>query len=560
MLLDELRIADLTVIEEATLRLAPGLTVVTGETGAGKTMVVTALELLLGERADPDLVRAGSTAAVVEARAVPPPPNAVDDGWAGADDDELVVSREVVSRDASGSARSRARIGGRLAPVSALADVLGRWVEVHAQGEHARLARPDVQRALLDRYAGDPHGRTLAAYRGAWRARQDVREQLESLEGDRRERAREAERLRYEIDEIDAAGLDPDRDPQLAEERSRLEHAEQLAEAAARAAAALGEDGASVPLGVAVEALRHAAGHDRELDDLLARVEGLVAEIVEARRDLDRYGEHVESDPQRLEELRARQRLVADLTRKYGDDVAAVLAYRAEAEERLGRLDVDDRTACELADRASELDADLERLAGDVRDGRLLAAERLTADVTRHLVDLAMPHATFTIEVEPAEAGQDGADRVAFVLAPNPGEPARPLATAASGGERSRVALAVEVALADVDDARVLVFDEVDAGVGGATAMAVGEKLARLAAGRQVLCVTHLAQLAAFADVHHVVEKGIRDGRTVTTTRRVDDDERPAELLRMLSGVTDRESGLAHARELLGEARRRRAG
>jgi DNA repair protein RecN (Recombination protein N) len=559
--IDELHIRGLGVIEDASLRLAPGLTVVTGETGAGKTMLVTALELLLGARADSALVRRGADAALAEAVIAPPPAEAAD--WVGEGDEELVVSREIPA-----DGRSRARIGGRLAPVSALADVLGRHVEVHAQHEHVRLTRPEVQRSLLDRYAGDPHGRTLATYREAHATWRELIRRRDRLEADARERARELDRLRFEVAEIDAAQLDPDVDEDLGRELELLAHAEEVQLAAATAATALGSEGAQEPLGVAVDALRRLAVDDVTLDELRGRADALAAEASELAADVRAFGEATEADPQRLAELQDRQALVRQLTRKYGADVAAVLDYADEARRRLEELETAEADAGDLDRRLTEGEERLRALAEDVRRGRRTAAGRLAEVVDGHLADLAMPHGRFHVEVEPLDAGElaaDGADRVTFLLAPNPGEPARPLAQASSGGERSRVSLAVEVALADVDDASVLVFDEVDAGIGGATAMAVGEKLARLAAGsggraRQVLCVTHLAQLAAFADVHHVVEKGLRDGRTVTTTRQVAADDRVPELSRMLGGDPAATAGLEHARELLAVANNRRAG
>lgn len=560
-MIDELHIRGLGVIEDADLRLAPGLTVITGETGAGKTMVVTALGLLLGDRADSSLVRAGSERAIAEARFSPAPATAAD--WIDGDDD-LVVSREIPA-----DGRSRARINGRLAPVSALSEVLGGVVEVHAQHEHVRLARADVQRQLLDRFAGDPHARTLGEYREIHTRWREAVSALESLEADARERARTMDRLTYELEELERAGLDVDRDAGIDDELEVLEHAEEVQLGIAHASAALGEDGASEPLGVAVEALRRLPHDDGELDALRSRVVGLAAEASELVADLRAYGERVDASPETLEELRSRQQLIRQLARKYGDDVEAIVEYGRRAAEELMALQDAEADAGETEERAAELESELRRLSEDIRRGRRTAAERLVEVVDGHLADLAMPHARFGVEVEPLDdgtLGPDGADRVIFTLAANPGEPARPLATAASGGERSRVSLAVEVALADVDQASVLVFDEVDAGIGGATAMAVGEKLARLArggpdgTGRQVICVTHLAQLAAFADVHHIVEKGVSSGRTVTTTRHVGEDERVGELSRMLGGDATREAGLEHARELLHEAGRRRAG
>ena len=551
-MLDELHIHGLGVIEDATLRLAPGLTVVTGETGAGKTMLVTALQLLLGSRADTDLVRSGAGAARVDARFCPAPPGA--EPWTD-DPGELVVSREVPAEG-----RSRARMGGRLAPAGALAEVLGPHVEVHAQHDHHRLTRPAVQRALLDAYAGDPHARTLTAYGDAYRTWRDARARLDDLRTGARERARELDRLRFELDEIAAVGIDPDADSRLDDRLAGLEHAEELQLGLARAAAALGSDGALDPVGVAVDALRRLPADTEATRELRGRVEELASLAADVAADLRDQADTVEADPEQLSVLLERRAALQALQRKYGDDLDAVLAYEARAVARVTELEADDDASSGLEGQVAELETEVIRLADAVRDSRRVAAERLAATVEGHLADLAMPHAHVEVAVTPTTPGPDGADEVTYLLAANPGEPPRPLATAASGGERSRVALAIEVALADVEDAAVLVFDEVDAGIGGATAMAVGEKLARLAAGgrRQVLCVTHLAQLAAYADVHHVVEKGIADGRTVTTSRHVADDDRVAELSRMLGGDTG-DAARAHARELLDEAGRRRA-
>jgi DNA repair protein RecN (Recombination protein N) len=554
--IEELHIRGLGVIEDATLRLAPGLTVVSGETGAGKTMLVTALSLLLGARADATLVRTGAPAAFVDAVVSPPPPEA--EGWIGEDDDHLIVSREIPA-----DGRSRARVAGRLAPVSALAEVLGRHVEVHAQHEHVRLSRPEVQRGLVDRYAGDPHARVLATYRERYATWRELLDRRNRLHADARERARELDRLRFEVDEIDTAELDPELDDQLDRALERLANADELERGAAIASAALGSDGAQEPLGVAVDALRRLPVDDPELDRLRSRLEGVVAETAELAVDVRAYGEAVDADPARLAELQERKRLVASLTRKYGIDVPAVLMWADEARARLLELEAEEQDADALDDRLAEAHAGVLAAAEDLRRGRRAASDVLADVVDGHLAELGMPHARFSVSVEPLppdELAASGGDRVTFLLAPNPGEPARAIAQAASGGERSRVSLAIEVALADVDDARVLVFDEVDAGIGGATAMAVGRKLARLAAGegdrrRQVLCVTHLAQLAAFADVHHVVEKGLTAGRTVTTARQIAETERVAELSRMLGGDATAEAGLEHARELLEQAR-----
>ena len=550
--IDELQIRALGVIEEADLALAPGLTVVTGETGAGKTLLVTALQLLLGARADTSLVRHGEDDARVAARLVPAPPEAT--AWT--DDDELVVEREL--RDG----RSRARIAGRLAPISALEEVLGGHVEVHAQGEHARLLRPDEQRRLLDRFAGPEHAEALAAHAELYAELREVQHRLQRLEDDARERQRTMDRLRHELAEIEAVAPDPASDGDLAARLAVLEHAEELALAAGRAAAALGTEGVGQPLGEAVEALRRLPAPDPALDEAHERVVALTEEVRDLATTLRRHGEELAADPERLEELRARQRALQELYRRYGADPVQVLEHAEAAAKQLLVLEDEEADAGGLEQRAAQLEEEVRASAAGLRAARRAAADRLTAGVDARLADLGMPHAGFHVVLDDAPAARHGADRVRFELAANPGEPPASLEKAASGGERSRVMLAIEVTLADAEGASVLVFDEVDAGIGGATALAVGETLARLArvgSGRQVLCVTHLAQLAAFADVHHTVVKEVVDGRTVTRVERVADEDRVAELARMLGGDAGGAAGREHARTLLEEAARRAA-
>lgn len=548
----ELHIRDVGVIDDVTVELSPGLTVVSGETGAGKTMVVGALQLLRGERADADQVRAGARQALVEARLAPPPASAVD----YTDEDALIAAREIVADGAS--ARSKARLGGRMAPVGALSEVLGSAVDVHAQSDSVRLADERWQRALLDRFGGDELARQLDAYRRAWAAWRDADAELRRLTTDERDRAQQLQRLRDELAEIDAVEPQAGEEESLDAELSRLAHAEDLASAAAAAAEAVGADGgARDALGSGVAALRPAAGMDAVLDGHAERLEGLAAEAQDVAFALRSYAEDVEVDDERLAALRARKTALLDLCRKYGPDAAAVVAYADDARAEIERLAGGEERAAELAETVERARGERDDAAAALREARARAGERLAAEVDRHLGDLAMESARFSVELEAADPGPEGADRVRFVLAANPGEAALPLAKAASGGERSRVALAVRLALADADDTPVMVFDEIDAGIGGAVATEVGRKLADLARGRQVLCVTHLAQLAAFADVHLTVTKSLtEDGRTAASVTSLDEDDRVTELSRMLSGATGSELAAGHAAELREAARR----
>jgi DNA repair protein RecN (Recombination protein N) len=558
--IEELHIRGLGVIDDVHLELAPGLTVVTGETGAGKTMIVTALQLLLGARASSDLVRRGAESATIDAVLTVPAGADVSPAgaWGGAEDGTLIVSRDVPT-----DGRSRARIGGRPVPVSALAELLGPHVEVHGQHEHGRLARSSVQRTLLDVFAGPDHALALTAYREAYAAWRGLVARAELLRTDSRERARRLAQLTAERDEIDAARIDREVDGRLDQDLERLANVEALREVVSTAVEALGgEEGALDRIATAGTALRRAPGSDAELAALGERLAIAGRDLSDLVADLASAAADLQSDDARLDALQLRRRDLTALMRRYGATLEDVLAHRASvADEAVELLSLEaDADGLEGA-VATALSA--VRSAGAVVSaGRRRAALVLQDAVAGHLRELALAHAELEVQVRPRAGdvpGADGLDDVDVLLAANPGEPAVRLGDGASGGERSRVALAVEVALAEVDDAGVLVFDEVDAGVGGSTALAVGEKLARLAHSgsrpRQVLCVTHLAQVAAFADVHHVVEKVVVDGRTVTRVRRVAEGERVAELSRMLGGEATADAGLGHARGLLEAAR-----
>jgi DNA repair protein RecN (Recombination protein N) len=551
-MLDELHIRDIGVIQDVTLRLGPGLNVLTGETGAGKTIIVSALELLRGARASGPQVREGAAAAVAEARLHPVPPAA--GSWLDDGDDELVVARELSVSDGGG--RSRARIGGRLAPVSALRELTDGLIELHGQQDSTRLATPAAQRDLLDRFGGEAVAVALATYRGAWRATTRARRDLDELRATNRERVRERDRLRFELDEIAAVDPAPGEEVRLDAELRRLEHAEALLLAARQAADRLtGDAGARDALGAAVAELRAVDGVDAELDELHERLERVATEAQDLGLELAGYADGVALDPAGLDQLRTRRAAIAQLIRKYGADASEVVAYADEARARVARLTADDEREEALAGQLATLQARLGEAAVALRTARTAAGARLAAVVDEHLDELAMPGAHLQVRCAEVAPGPDGADRVELLLAANPGEPALELGRFASGGERSRIALALRLALADADDTPVLVFDEIDAGIGGAVARAVGAKLAALARGRQVLCVTHSPQLAAHADAHFVVTKRAEGGRTRSSVRRLGDDERVGELSRMLSGSADSAAATRHADELLATAR-----
>ena len=568
-MLAELRIRDLGVIDDARLEVSAGLNVLTGETGAGKTMVVDALALLLGGRADPGAVRAGRPAALVEGRLRTGDDLQVAAALASADvtdeDGEVVVARQVLVEG-----RSRAQLQGRMATVAAVAEVVRPLVEVPGQHEFQDLLRPGVQRDLLDRFAGDPVLAPRAAFAAGWRRLRTVTRELDDLATRAREREREIDLLRHQLEEIDAAQVRVGESVELAAEAERLENAEALQQAAALAHQLLEGDedaGAVTALGAAARAVHGPGGHDRALGELAERAQALAAEVGDLASSLRAYAEAVLVDPARLEEVNLRMARLRDLERKYGDDEAAVLAFAGEAAHRLAELEGGTLRSEALEAEAAELRRELAGTGAALTAARQEAADRLGEAIRVELADLAMPSATVVVAVEQdlddaglevggrcLAATEDGLDRVDFRLAAHPGAPLRPLGRAASGGELSRVMLALRVVLAGVDRTPTLVFDEVDAGVGGRTAAAVGRRLAQLARRHQVLVVTHLPQIAAHADRHFTVEKTSAGGTTSTELRLLDDAGRVGELSRLLAGMEGSGLAQAHAEELLAAA------
>ncbi|MCW2740248.1 MAG: recN [Blastococcus sp.] len=568
--LTELRIRGLGSIDDVTLELGRGLTVVTGETGAGKTMVVTGLTLLFGGRADPGRVRANGRAGV-EGRLELPPDSpawerAADAGADPDDDGSLILARTV-----SAEGRSRAFLGGRSVPVGVVAELAEGLLAVHGQSDQLRLSRPAEQRRALDRYAGSGHVALLERYREAHQRWRRLAADLERRRAQAQELAQAADVLRHGLAEIAAVGPEPGEDETLATQAKRLADADALRAAADQARLALVGDvtgdlgAAEVPqdataaLAIAERAL---AGSDDPALVLLAQdLADAVAVVSDVAGQLAGYTADLDADPGRLAEVLDRRATVTALVRKYaapGEGLAGVLAWAEDAEGRLSELDVSDETLGALAAERDAARSEVDELGGQVSAGRRAAADGFAAEVAHELAGLAMKSATvsFSIDSHPDEPGPDGVDEVALLLAAHPGAPARPVHKGASGGELSRVMLAIEVVFAGADPVPVMVFDEVDAGVGGQAAGEIGRRLARLARDHQVVVVTHLAQVAAFADTHVVVDKSPDTGAGVTATdiRAVDGEDRVRELARMLSGLADSDTGQAHARELLAVA------
>jgi len=522
-MLHELAVTDLGVIGELTLVLEPGMTAVTGETGAGKTLVVEAIELLMGGRADPAMVRHGASEAVVEGRFVI--------------DGEEVVLRRVVPREG----RSRAYVDGHLATATSLSTRGTDLVDLHGQHDHQSLLAASVQREALDRFAGIDLG-PLEQARLAVRA---IDDRLAELGGDERGRAREIDLLRFQVDELVAAGLDdPEEDQALEVEEDLLADAQAHQDAAALASRALDvDDGATASLAEAIAAL----DGRRPFEAQVSRLRDVAAELTDVAAEVRSSGEAIVQDPERQATIRERRRLLHDLQRKYGESLAEVIEFRDQASRRLLELEDHDRLAAELdLERARAVQA-VEAAERVVGAARRAAAPALAEATEAHLRDLAMAKARMEISV-----GDDPGDDVRFLLAANPGSPPQPLAKVASGGELARSMLALRLVLTAAPS--TLVFDEVDAGIGGTAASAVGRALARLGEGHQVLVVTHLAQVAAFADAQVEVRKQDRRGTTTTSVHPLDPAQRVVEIARMLSGSPDSEAARRHAEELLVEA------
>lgn len=587
-MLTEIRIDGLGVISTATAQFHAGLTVLTGETGAGKTMVVTSLHLLSGARADAGRVRLGAAKAVVEGRFVIDDINdtaraavgeVLESAAAEADEDGSVIAVRTVNSDG----RSRAHLGGRGVPAAVLGEFTSRLLTVHGQNDQLRLQRPEQQLAALDQFAGDGVAGLLRKYQVHRRSWLDARSELLERTARSRELALEADRLKHSLTEIDGIAPEPGEDVRLVAEIRRLSDLDSLREAAVGAHEALsGPADAPVDGGGVLDLLGGARARLDSADDpgltaLAPRLGEAIAVVVDVATELSGYLSELPSDPGALDSMLTRQAELKSLTRKYAPDIDGVIAWADESRARLDSLDVSEDALAKLA-------GEVETAAGKVRESarklsaaRAKAAGKLATAVSAELAGLAMGKARLEVQVRPMpastqdsapieidgaslHAGSAGVDEVEFRLSAHSGAQSLPLSKSASGGELSRVMLALEVVLAGSDHGATMVFDEVDAGVGGRAAVEIGKRLARLARTHQVIVVTHLPQVAAFADTHLVVDKSDDGkGKVDSGVRTLTDEERVVELARMLAGLDDTETGRAHAEELLETARAERA-
>ncbi len=552
VVLTEIFVQNVALIEAATLELAPGLNAITGETGAGKTLLATALQMLLGGRARAEAVRSGSKKATIEGTFVLPEGvgekmlrDSLGDLVEEVDAGEEILLRRTLTEEG----RSRCYVGGVTVPVKALAALGERLVSYHGQREQARLVGPAEQLGILDDFLDEESLRAKDDLGELWIQVERNRRELADLRSSSEARVREVEFLRYQVAELEEAGYSAAEYEDLARERDRLRNVTDLLAAAAAAGAALSGEEGSATDGVAraETELDRAAGYDEGFGDLLNRLRGLSAELQDVAYELRSYLDELEADPNRLEVVEDRIQALRALERKYGSDVEA---YLAEARARLSRLENFEEETAGLEGRIREGEAELERLGETLSAGRGRAAEELSGKVQENLGDLNLGRTTFRAELVEGTLGPNGKERVEFVIRSNPGEPELPVRRYASGGELSRIMLAIRLAQGRVEPGATYVFDEVDAGIGGETATAVGAKLRELGERNQVLTITHLPQIASEASSHVVVAKAASDGRTLTSIRRVEGEERRRELARMLSGRVD-EASLAHARELL---------
>ncbi|MBN2822624.1 MAG: DNA repair protein RecN [Coriobacteriia bacterium] len=532
----ELHVRDLALVDDAWIEFGPGLTVLTGETGAGKTVLVGALKLLLGERADATLVRSGSHEAVVEGRF-------------DLDGREVLVRRRV-----SAEGRSRCTVDGEMATVGAIAELLGPAVDLHGQHDHQSLLSPANHAGYLDRFSGEPARLALLAYADAYSVLKGAEQEVATLEATLADRERQADYLQFQIRDIESVSPRPGEDAELEALLPRLRFGERLTTASAAGYQALkGEAGAVDLLAEAVSLLGPAAGLDPAFDEMRDAALHLTDDVEDLAGRLREYAESVEHDPRALEDTESRLAAIAALKRKFGPSLDDVLCTKTQAEQQLAMLDAGEEGLSEARGRVAQAESALRSAGAGLMAIRDSVTTPFETALTQAAQDLALSKAVFEvqrIELPFEQWRESGPERVEFLFSASAGDPARPLAKIASGGEVSRVMLALKGVLGGADETPVLVFDEVDAGIGGATATAVGERLSSLASGRQVLAVTHLAQVASFAERQIVVFKAEEDGRTVTRTREVAGASRVAEIARMLSGE-ESEASVAHARELL---------
>jgi len=557
-MLVELHVTNFALIDRLDLTFGAGLNILTGETGAGKSIIIDALGLALGGRAGADLVRTGSAKATVEAvfdlshAPAEVRRRLVEAGLDGEEEeDTLLVTREL----ARAGGKSQCRINGRLMPVGVLKEITEGLVDVHGQHEHQSLLAADHHIDILDNWGGKDALALRQQVSALFSEAGALKRELERLRTDARERARMLDLYRFQQEELAGANLQPGEEEELAADRSRLANSEKLSAAASDAYATLSgaERGAGAldALNAALAAVEHVAALDENLPPLAETLQSAVSFAEDAARELRVYQESVEFNPERLEEIEARLDLIRTLKRKYGETLEEIIAYAAELNGKLDALENSEAREEELTADIGKAEAKLNAAAARLTKVRRKASENFAAGIARELADLGMAATQFEVSIEPQPVASKGADRVEFLLSPNPGEPLRPLAKIASGGEMSRIMLAMKSVLARTGAIPTMIFDEIDVGVGGRTAQTIGDKLEALAREAQIMCITHLPQIASRAGAHFFIEKQVHEGRTTVSVAPLDPEGRIDEIARMLGGSRRSEAVVQHAREML---------
>ncbi len=561
-MLAELHVTNFALIDHLDLAFGGGLNILTGETGAGKSIIIDALGLALGERAGVDLVRTGAAKATVEAVFdLAGAPGEVrhrlsEAGLDGDDgEDTLLVTREI----ARAGGKSQCRINGRLMPVAVLKEIAEGLVDVHGQHEHQSLLAADRHVDTLDNWTGKDALAQRADVAALHSEVNALTREREKLRTDARERMRMLDLYRFQQEEITGAGLRSGEEEELASDRSRLANSEKLSAAAQDAYATLsgaerGAGGALDALNAALAAVQHAAALDEALAPLAETLGSAVSFAEDAAHDLRVYQETVEFNPERLEEIEGRLDLIRTLKRKYGETLDEIIAYGQELDGKLDALEDSEAREEELTQAITKSEGKLSSAAAKLTKTRRKACAEFAAGIARELQDLGMAATKFEVSIEPQAMTSKGADRVEFLLSPNPGEPLRPLAKIASGGEMSRIMLAMKSVLARTGTIPTMIFDEIDVGVGGRTAQTIGDKLEGLAGDAQILCITHLPQIASRAGTHFYIEKRVEEGRTIVSVSPLDPEGRIEEIARMLGGSRRSEAVVQHAREMLSAA------
>ena len=549
-MLVELHIQNFALVEDLRIEIGAGFGVLTGETGAGKSIIVDALGTALGERTGTEVIRTGAERCLVEAvfdvSRCPAVAVAAAEYGFEAEDNTLIVSREIAR-----SGRSQARINGRAATASVLRDVTSLLVDVHGQHEHQSLLVVPLHLEILDSWIGDQATALREKTAALHEELSAIRSERDRLQTDERERARLLDLYKFQFEEIEAAKLSEDEEESLATEKNRLANAERLAIGASEVYQTLANEGSVVDgLGRAASAAERLERLDPSAAGLVELLNAAFVSAQEASSLARGYLDEIESNPARLEQVDERLNLIGMLKKKYGDSVAEVIRYGVELGDKIDGLANADERSAQLAGRIAELEAKLTAACDELTKARKHASEEFQDRLESELAELAMEKTTFEVAIEPAEPGPKGADAVEFLISPNPGEPVKPLARIASGGEMSRIMLSLKTVMAR-SEVPTLVFDEIDTGIGGRTAIVLGDKLASLADKCQVVCVTHLPQIASKADTHYSVAKVVEAGRTTVKLDRLEGDARVAELARMLGADETSDVAAQHAREML---------